>query len=70
MENPTDPSLSGSQLAVLRAVGEERTAGIGDVLFRVGDTAYHFIAVLEGEVVILDARGQRDHPLRALEVPG
>jgi thioredoxin reductase (NADPH) len=57
VENPTDPSLSGSQLAVLRAVGEERTAGIGDVLFRVGDTAYHFIAVLEGEVVILDGAG-------------
>jgi len=57
VENPTDPSLSGSQLAVLRAVGEERTAGIGDVLFRVGDTAYQFIAVLEGEVVILDGAG-------------
>ena len=57
MENPTDPSLSTSQLAVLRAVGEERTAGTGDVLFKVGDTDYHFMAILEGEVAVLDGAG-------------
>ena len=34
MEYPTDPSLSASQLASLGAVGEERTARVGDVLFR------------------------------------
>ena len=53
----TDPSLSASQLATLTGVGEERTAGIGDVLFRVGDAAYRFIAIVEGEVAILDAAG-------------
>jgi thioredoxin reductase (NADPH) len=55
--NPADPSLSASQLATLTGVGEERTAGIGDVLFRVGDATYPFIAIVEGEVAILDAAG-------------
>ena len=53
----TDPSLSDSQLATLAGVGEERTAGIGDALFRVGDATYPFIAILEGEVVVLDPIG-------------
>ena len=57
VENPTDPSLSASQLALLRSVGEEQTASIGDVLFRVGDEAYRFVAILEGEVVVLDGTG-------------
>jgi thioredoxin reductase (NADPH) len=51
------PVLSASQLAALRMLGEERTAGIGDVLFRVGDATYPFIAIEEGEVAILDAAG-------------
>jgi thioredoxin reductase (NADPH) len=57
--NPTgtDPSLSASQLARLAEVGEERTASIGDVLFRVGDEAYEFMAILEGEVAVLDGAG-------------
>jgi thioredoxin reductase (NADPH) len=38
-------------------VGEQRTARIGDVLYRVGDAAYPFIAIEEGEVAILDAAG-------------
>ena len=38
-------------------MGEERTAGIGDVLYRVGDSTYPFIAIVEGEVAILDAAG-------------
>jgi thioredoxin reductase (NADPH) len=49
--------LSTSQLATLERLGEERTAGIGDVLFRVGDRRYPFIAIIEGEVAILDAAG-------------
>ena len=53
----TDPSLSASQLERLAQVGEERTANVGDVLFRVGDEAYEFIAVLEGEVAVLDGGG-------------
>jgi thioredoxin reductase (NADPH) len=44
-------------LATLADLGEERTAGVGDVLFQVGDPTYPFIAIREGEVAILDAAG-------------
>ena len=54
---PAAPSLSTSQLEKLATVGEERTAAIGDVLYRVGDATYPFIAIQEGEVAILDAAG-------------
>jgi thioredoxin reductase (NADPH) len=47
--------LSASQLATLARVGEERSARVGDVLFRVGQETYPFIAIVEGEVAILDA---------------
>ena len=51
------PMLSVSQLGTLAGLGEERTAEVGDVLYRVGDQRYPFIAILEGEVAILDAAG-------------
>jgi len=54
---PVSPLLSPSQMATLARVGEERTADVGDVLFRVGDQRYPFIAILEGEVAILDGAG-------------
>ena len=54
---PDSPMLSDSQLATLAELGEERTADVGDVLYRVGDRRYPFIAILEGEVAILDAAG-------------
>jgi thioredoxin reductase (NADPH) len=54
---PPSPLLSLSQLATLAQHGEERTAAVGDVLFRVGDARYPLIAILEGEAVILDATG-------------
>jgi thioredoxin reductase (NADPH) len=54
---PASPSLSASQLETLAALGEERTAHAGDVLYRVGDATYPFIAIREGEVAILDAAG-------------
>src|SRR3954470_8801903 len=50
--------LSASQLARLAELGEERTASAGDVLYRVGDQRYPFIAIYEGEVAIVDAAGQ------------
>jgi thioredoxin reductase (NADPH) len=49
--------LSSSQLATLAKLGEERTAKVGDVLYRVGDTSYPFVAILEGEVAIVDDAG-------------
>src|SRR6266699_2425555 len=57
MAVPAIPSLSASQLATLAAAGEERRAGVGDVLYTVGDATYPFIAIREGEVAILDAAG-------------
>ena len=37
--------MSAPQLATLAELGEERTAKIGDVLYRVGDTGYPFVAI-------------------------
>src|SRR6266540_461862 len=54
---PGSPSLSATQLATLARLGEERTARVGDVLYRVGDATYPFVAIQEGEVAILDAAG-------------
>jgi thioredoxin reductase (NADPH) len=56
-EPPAAPTLSPSQLATLAALGVEQTAKVGDVLYRVGDATYPFIAIQEGEVAILDAAG-------------
>jgi thioredoxin reductase (NADPH) len=56
---PSDPSpaLSASQLARLAQLGEERTASNDEVLYRVGDRSFPFIAIIEGEVAVLDAAG-------------
>jgi len=52
------PALSASQLERLVELGEEGTANVGDVLYRVGDRSYPFMAIVEGEVAILDAAGE------------
>ena len=57
MVQPDSPMLSVSQLATLAELGEERTADVGDVLYGVGAQSYPFIAILEGEVAILDPAG-------------
>src|SRR5258705_10171353 len=57
MAAPESPPLSTGQLARLAELGEERTAKVGDQLFRVGDRDYPFIAILEGEVSIIDGAG-------------
>ena len=49
--------LTEAQLDALARHGEERTAAVGDVLFRIGDRRYPFIAIREGEAAILDAAG-------------
>ena len=54
---PPSPTLSASQLARLAELGEERTADVGEVLYRVGDREYPFMAIIEGEATILDAAG-------------
>jgi thioredoxin reductase (NADPH) len=50
--------LSSSQLKTLAQHGEERTAAVGEELFRIGDETYPFIAILEGEAAVLDGNGQ------------
>jgi thioredoxin reductase (NADPH) len=55
---PVSRVLSDSQLATLARHGEERTAEIGEELFRIGDESYPFIAILEGEAAVLDGAGQ------------
>jgi thioredoxin reductase (NADPH) len=54
---PVSRVLSESQLATLAQHGEERTAAVGEELFRIGDETYPFIAILEGEAAVLDAAG-------------
>jgi thioredoxin reductase (NADPH) len=54
---PASPPLSDSQLKALAELGEERSADVGETLFRVGDQRYPFIAIVEGEVAILDPGG-------------
>src|SRR5258707_3259194 len=57
MPSPTSRRLSAAQLATLAEHGDERTADVGDVLYRIGDQRYPFIAIIEGEVVIVDEAG-------------
>jgi thioredoxin reductase (NADPH) len=45
-------------LATLAQHGEERTAAVGEELFRIGDETYPFIAILEGEASVRDGNGQ------------
>src|SRR4029077_12165386 len=49
--------LSNSQLETLREHGEEQTAEADTKLYEVGAESYPFIALLEGEVAILDGDG-------------
>lgn len=53
-----NPTLAPAQIEMLRSLGQEREARVGDVLYRVGDAMYPFMAILDGEVLILDAVGQ------------
>jgi thioredoxin reductase (NADPH) len=50
--------LSDSQLETLRQRGEERSAAVGAVLFKVGDRRYPLIAIIEGEAAVQDATGR------------
>jgi thioredoxin reductase (NADPH) len=50
--------LTGTQIQTLSAIGEEREAPTGEILYRVGDPPdYPFIAITHGSVAILDADG-------------
>lgn len=57
MTGIASPVLNSAQLETLAAVGEERTAEVGEVLYRVGDKTYPFIVIVEGEAAIQDPGG-------------
>ena len=57
MASSISPVLSQAQLATLASHGQEHTAATGDVLYRIGDARYPFVAILEGEAAIVDASG-------------
>jgi thioredoxin reductase (NADPH) len=42
---------------MLAGHGEERSAAVGEKLFEIGDESYPFIAIVEGEVAVLDGAG-------------
>jgi thioredoxin reductase (NADPH) len=58
VSTPASPLLSQSQLATLAEIGDERSAPVGELLYRVGDRTYPFVAILEGQVAIVDAAGK------------
>jgi thioredoxin reductase (NADPH) len=55
--SPVSRALSSSQLETLAEHGEERSAAVGEELFRIGDASYPFIAIREGEAAVLDGAG-------------
>lgn len=57
MPQSLSPVLSSQQIETLRENGRELTAQPGDVLFKIGDERYPFIAILEGEAAIQDGDG-------------
>jgi thioredoxin reductase (NADPH) len=57
VSTPASPLLSQSQLATLAEIGEERSAPAGELLYKLGDRTYPFIAILDGQVAIIDAAG-------------
>jgi thioredoxin reductase (NADPH) len=58
VQSPVGRALSKGQLETLAHHGEERSAEVGEVLFRIGDQSYPFIAIVEGEATVLDGNGQ------------
>src|SRR6476646_10870777 len=55
---PVSRVLSTSQLETLAEHGEERSAEAGEKLYEIGDRSYPFIAIVEGEVAIVDGAGE------------
>jgi thioredoxin reductase (NADPH) len=55
---PVSRVLSSSQLATLAEHGEEQTAEVGETLFEIGDESYPFVAIVKGEVAVLDGAGR------------
>ena len=58
MPAPASRVLSSSQLETLAQRGAEGRAVVGETLFEIGDRIYPFIAIIEGEVAVLDGAGE------------
>src|SRR5581483_8937495 len=54
-EDPSAPTLTADQFAVLDGFGRRRRVAVGDVLYAEGDAAYDFYVVLSGVVEITGA---------------
>jgi thioredoxin reductase (NADPH) len=72
MAEPVDrngafPRLTEEQRARLRAVGQTRAVGPGEILFRDGDPGYDFFVVESGAVAIVEGYG---HENRVIAVHG
>jgi CRP-like cAMP-binding protein len=53
-DDPTAfPTLDATQIATLGSLGTHRAVAKGELLYREGDAAYDFYAVLSGEVEIV-----------------
>ena len=59
------PTLTESQLALLMPLGDVRPTVAGEVLFEVGDAAYHLVVVLEGRTEVIDRSDGVDRVLKA-----
>jgi len=53
--SPAGPRLTPAQLDALAEVGEERRARAGETLFAIGDHDFPFLAVIDGQVAVVDA---------------
>jgi thioredoxin reductase (NADPH) len=60
------PPLSGEQIELLRAYGQERATTVGEVLFREGDLAYDFIVIVSGAVAVVDHEAADERELATL----
>ena len=70
LPGPGSPALSPSQLSTLAALGQERNADVGDVLFRVGDRTLSVHRDPRGRGGDTGSGRPRDRPSRRFEVPG
>ncbi|MHB8464872.1 MAG: FAD-dependent oxidoreductase [Acidimicrobiales bacterium] len=53
------PTLDDSQLAALDALGTRRSVGLGEYLYREGDSTYDFFVIASGAVdIVIDADGE------------
>src|SRR5258708_32689240 len=63
------PTLDGSELAVLEALGTRRSVSVGEYLYREGDTTYDFYVILSGAAEIV-VRSDSEERIITRQGPG